>query len=66
MMAGSAIAILLCKRIALVLIILGGVVWLIAGIKTLENPHQDVLPWVVSGFIVTISGVLFAQLDDKP
>jgi len=55
----------LSKRSTLVLITPGGIIWQIAGAKALKNPHWDALPWVASGFIVIMSGVLFAQLDEK-
>jgi len=56
---------LLLKRISLVLIIFGGSFGWLWGRKAWKNPYWDVLPWFVNGFIVTISGALFAQSNDR-
>jgi hypothetical protein len=56
---------MILKRLASALVIFGGVIWLIAGVKALKHAHGDALPCVISGFILMVSGVLFAQFDNK-
>lgn len=56
---------MILKRLASALVIFGGVIWLIAGVKALKHAHGDALPCVISGFILMVSGVLFEQFDNK-
>ncbi|WP_167888943.1 hypothetical protein [Thermococcus sp. MV5] len=44
-----------------VMSIVGGLIWLFAGLSILKSPNWDITPWVVIGGMIIILSVLFIQ-----
>lgn len=48
------------KTVASIAVVLGGVLWLTAGILLLKDSERDVIPLVMSGLALVMAGVLLA------
>jgi len=48
------------KTVASIAVVLGGVLWLTAGILLLKDSGRDVIPLVMSGLALVMAGVLLA------
>ena len=48
------------KTVASIAVVLGGVLWLTAGILLLKDSERDMIPLVMSGLALVMAGVLIA------